>query len=176
MLLKHEYLNDVKDMIQRVPEDVFSRNGLNKENILANPAIVEGLWIQYQKGVEDYDLSVNESFCEALRDVLGLKESDCVIYSCPTREASNKGTLEATWKTQLSKDEASALYDSGWWKDKTPQEILDVQLFERRLIMPFCEFQKAVEDVLGENLATYAFADAGALQRMYTAAKAREVR
>lgn len=73
----------------------------------------------------------------------------------------------AVWKGQLSKEEASILYDSGWWRDKTPEQILAVQLFERRLIMPFFEFQRTVETFFGEDLTTCAFADAGTLQKMY---------
>jgi len=48
----------------------------------------------------------------------------------------------------LTEERAIALYNSGWWRGKTPADVVRFQLFERRLCMPFSEFHKAVEQVL----------------------------
>ena len=64
----------------------------------------------------------------------------------------------------MTKEEAIAMYDSGWWKDKTAKEIVAFQLYEDRLCLPFAEFQKAVESALGRSVWTHEFADRDGLK------------
>jgi hypothetical protein len=58
---------------------------------------------------------------------------------------------------QFTKEQAIALYDSEWWKGKDARAICDVQLFQRRLCMPFGEFHGAVETALGRPVWTHEF-------------------
>lgn len=58
----------------------------------------------------------------------------------------------------VGKERAIELYDSGWWKGKSPEEICDVQLFTAELCMPFGEFQKAMQEALGRPVWTHEFA------------------
>jgi hypothetical protein len=59
----------------------------------------------------------------------------------------------------LTKEEAIAKAQSGWWKGKTPQEIVSFQLYEDRLCMPFGEYHAAIEKALGRPVWTHEFAD-----------------
>jgi hypothetical protein len=58
----------------------------------------------------------------------------------------------------VSEQEAIALYDSQWWKTKTPREIAEFQLDEDRLCIPFDKFQEAMEKALGRPVWTHEFA------------------
>lgn len=57
----------------------------------------------------------------------------------------------------MTKDEAIAMCKSGWWKGKTPQEIVAFQLYEDRLCMDFSDFHAAVEKALGRPVYTHEF-------------------
>jgi hypothetical protein len=57
----------------------------------------------------------------------------------------------------LTRDQAVALSESGWWKSKTPQEIVTFQLFEERLCMPFADFHEAMESAVGRPIWTHEF-------------------
>jgi len=63
----------------------------------------------------------------------------------------------------LTKKEAIKKYKSGWWKDKTDEEIAEFQIHESRLCCPFDVFHKAVETWLGRPVWTHEFADSQAL-------------
>lgn len=71
----------------------------------------------------------------------------------------------------LKKDEAIRLSELKWWEERTPQEIVDFQLYEDRLCMPFHEFHGAVEAVLGRPVWTHEFAVKGRLTAEYAAVK-----
>ena len=58
----------------------------------------------------------------------------------------------------MTKEEAIAKAESGWWKTATPREIVAFQLYEDRLCMPFADYQQAVETVLGRGVWTHEFA------------------
>jgi hypothetical protein len=60
---------------------------------------------------------------------------------------------------QLTSEQAIALYDSGAWKKWTPQELAAFQMEQDCLAVPFGEFQKAMEIVLGRPVWTHEFAD-----------------
>jgi len=59
----------------------------------------------------------------------------------------------------MTKEEAVSLYNSGWWKDKTPEETAEFQLNEEKLCCPFEVFHEAVEKYLGRPVWTHEFAD-----------------
>ena len=63
----------------------------------------------------------------------------------------------------MTKKEAVAMFNSGWWKTKTPVEIAAFQLNEERLCLPFHEFHIAVEKALGRSVYKHEFADRDAL-------------
>lgn len=58
----------------------------------------------------------------------------------------------------MTKEQAVALAKSGWWKDKSHEEIAIFQLYEERLCMPFDVFQEAVEKLLKRPVFTHEFA------------------
>lgn len=57
----------------------------------------------------------------------------------------------------MTKEQAIALHDTGWWKNKTPEQIVRFQLFEPLLCMPFNDFHWAVEKALGRAIWTHEF-------------------
>lgn len=64
-------------------------------------------------------------------------------------------------KTHMSQEEAVKFAATQWWVGKTAAEILDVQLFEDRLVMPFELYHEAVEEVLGRPVQTIELAGTG---------------
>ena len=58
----------------------------------------------------------------------------------------------------ITRDQAVALGNSGWWEGKTAREIVGFQLFERLLCMPFSEFHEAVQGALCRSVFTHEFA------------------
>ena len=65
---------------------------------------------------------------------------------------------------ELTQEQAITLYETEWWKDVTDKEIVELQLFTKRLCMPFDIFQIAVGKVLGRPVWTHEFGTAGALK------------
>lgn len=74
------------------------------------------------------------------------------------------GSEEDVWV--ITKDQAIALADSGWWKDRTDEDLVSFQLFEDRLCMPFSEFHRAVEKCLSRPVWTHEFAGKAGQQRL----------
>jgi hypothetical protein len=60
-----------------------------------------------------------------------------------------KKLLSEAKSRQLNESEAMALYESGWWGDKTDKEIVRVQGQQERPCMPVGKFHAACESVLG---------------------------
>jgi hypothetical protein len=58
----------------------------------------------------------------------------------------------------MTEEQAKSLFNSSWWKDRTPEDLVSFQLFEDRLCMPFSEFHKAIEKCLGRPVWTHEFA------------------
>lgn len=59
--------------------------------------------------------------------------------------------------TELSKEQALELYDSGFWHEMTPVQIAEFQFFTKRLCMPFAVFHKAMEVALDRSVWTHEF-------------------
>lgn len=58
----------------------------------------------------------------------------------------------------MTKQEAIRLAESGWWKDRSAEDIVSFQLFEEKLCMDFGDFHQAVEKALGRPVWTHEFA------------------
>lgn len=71
------------------------------------------------------------------------------------------------------RDWAIALAESGWWRKKTPREIVAFQLFEDLLCMSFGDYHRAVEIVLGRPVWTHEFAYGDRLRAEFLGRKRR---
>lgn len=70
----------------------------------------------------------------------------------------------------MTTEQAIAFSDSGWWKDKTAEQITALQLYETRLCMPkFSMFHEAVEKALERPVFTHEFANHGPLEKEFEA-------
>jgi len=69
--------------------------------------------------------------------------------------------------SNLTREEAITKNNSKWWLNKSAKEIVDFQLYEDRLCMPFDEFHKAMEFALNRPVFTHEFADAKTLKEEY---------
>ena len=76
MIMRQEYLDDLKDYIRDMPEDLFACNSLelSKESILGDKDLMMRLWICYQKSVEEYDCEPGYAFRDTMHEVLGIPE------------------------------------------------------------------------------------------------------
>lgn len=73
------------------------------------------------------------------------------------------------WEAPMTREEAILLAATEWWKGRTAQEIVDVQLFLDRSVMPFDLYHEALEEVLQRPIQTLEFTKDGVkrLQREY---------
>ena len=67
----------------------------------------------------------------------------------------------------MTREEAIALAETGWWKTASDQAIVGFQLFEEKLCMDFGDFHAAVERVLGRPVYTHEFGIFGNLRREF---------
>lgn len=67
----------------------------------------------------------------------------------------------------MTRKQAVALYESGWWEGRTPEDLVSFQLFEDRLCMPFTVFHEAMEKALGRPVWTHEFAFRDGLQKEF---------
>ncbi len=66
---------------------------------------------------------------------------------------------DPTWsENQLTKEEAIAMYEGNEWKQWNDEKKFSFQMLQHRLCMPFGEFLKAAEIVLGRPVFTHEFA------------------
>lgn len=61
-------------------------------------------------------------------------------------------------QTQLTHEQAVAFYDSGAWADMTARQLVDLQMQNEYLCIPFSLFHKSMEEVLGRPVWTHEFA------------------
>jgi hypothetical protein len=66
-------------------------------------------------------------------------------------------------KSDLTKDEAISLAESGWWKYMDLAEAADLQLRQDKLCMDFSTFHQGMELLLGRSVWTHEFADSKSL-------------
>jgi len=62
-----------------------------------------------------------------------------------------------TTKNYIGKENAIALYNTEWWKEKSYREIAEFQLSTAELSCPFDVFHEAVEKSLGRPVFTHEF-------------------
>lgn len=62
-------------------------------------------------------------------------------------------------KVQLTKEQAIELYKSKEWEKWTPEQIVNFQLFQKRLCMDFPHFKKAMATVLNREIFTHEFSN-----------------
>ena len=67
----------------------------------------------------------------------------------------------------MNQEEAIAKSETGWWETATDKEIVDFQLYEPRLCMPFDKFHEALTKVLGRDVWTHELADNASLIAEY---------
>lgn len=68
----------------------------------------------------------------------------------------------------MTKEQAIKFCESEWWKDKTPEEITALQLYEHSLCLPnFDLFQKVVERALGHPVFTHSFRNIDQLRKEF---------
>lgn len=72
MILKMEYRTDLVDFIRETPKEVFDQVNRSKTNILNDGDVMESLWVNYQKSVEEYGVDPEYAFRDALHEVLGI--------------------------------------------------------------------------------------------------------
>jgi hypothetical protein len=74
----------------------------------------------------------------------------------------------------MTKEEAIAKAASRWYEGKSPQEIVEFQLYEDRLCMPLQLYQEAVEKVLGRPVYTIEYGMPERLIAEYEAIKSAD--
>lgn len=59
---------------------------------------------------------------------------------------------------QLTKDQAVKIYESGIWKEMSAREIVEMQLPQKKLCVPFPLFKESLSKVLGRPVYTHELA------------------
>lgn len=72
---------------------------------------------------------------------------------------------------QLTKEEAIAFAENKGYEDMTAKQIVDLQLFQERLCLPFDLFHDSLEIMLGRSVFTHEFAFPEALKKEYLGEK-----
>ena len=67
---------------------------------------------------------------------------------------------------QLTKEQAIAIYEGKEWQNWTDEQIVQLQLYQDFLCVPFGRFHAAVEKVLGRPVWTHEFAGDTGRQRL----------
>ena len=86
---------------------------------------------------------------------------------------AEKGSVEKTIDAQLTQEQAIAFAKSDVWKSFTYEQIVALQLFQRRLCVPFDVFHEAIEKVLGRPVWTHEFASPELLKLEYLGIRAK---
>lgn len=69
-----------------------------------------------------------------------------------------KASLTPEWMdTQFTEEQATAIYESGVWKEWTDEQVVRFQLFQQLMCLPFIHFVKAIERFFNYPVATTAF-------------------
>lgn len=71
MIMRKEYLDDVKEHVMNMPDEEFTKRGITRASVLENKDTMESLWVVYQKDVEDYDCDADFALQDAVAEVLG---------------------------------------------------------------------------------------------------------
>lgn len=69
-----------------------------------------------------------------------------------------KASLTPEWMdTQFTEEQATAIYESGVWKEWTDEQIIRFQLFQQLVCVSSLSFTKAIESIFGYLVATTTF-------------------
>lgn len=71
MILTQYYLDDLKEHLENTPPDVFAKKNTSLTEILANKDLLNALWANYQKCIEDYNLTPEEAYEDTLETCFG---------------------------------------------------------------------------------------------------------
>jgi hypothetical protein len=74
----------------------------------------------------------------------------------------------------MNREEALVKVNTKWWEERTDKEIVDFQLYEDRLCLPFSIFHASIEKVLNRSVWTHEFADMKGLQAEYEGKRSPE--
>ncbi len=72
---------------------------------------------------------------------------------------------------QLTEEQAIKFYDSKEWQNWDNEQIVRLQLFQKKLCVNWSSFHEAMEDVLGRPVFTHEFAFADRLKQEYLGGK-----
>lgn len=72
MILNPSYKSDLMDGIRELPDDVFAKHGVDKTALLGDEDLLNNLWGQYQKSIEDYDVDADYALKDALHETLSI--------------------------------------------------------------------------------------------------------
>lgn len=76
MIMKYEYLDELKEHIKDTPDVAFQNNGMSKDAVLSDKDTMERLWAEYQKDVEEYEMSPTDAYIDALHCILNIELVD----------------------------------------------------------------------------------------------------
>lgn len=72
---------------------------------------------------------------------------------------------------QLNKEESLKFFESDIWKNWTPKQIVELQLFQKRVCVPWGLFRESIEKVLERPVYTHEFAFAENLKKEFIGEK-----
>lgn len=72
---------------------------------------------------------------------------------------------------QLNKEESKNFFESDIWKNWTPKQIVELQLFQDRVCVPWGLFTELIEKVLKRPVYTHEFGDAESLRKEFLGEK-----
>lgn len=71
MILQEQYYEDLLDCINSTPDTVFWRGFVNKQTLLKNKELLDRLWAEYQKMIEN-GVDENYAYAFTLEEVLDI--------------------------------------------------------------------------------------------------------
>lgn len=72
MLLFQSFRDDLIDHIKNTPDDIFFFLKTSRAAILGDSGVLDYMWGLYQKNIEDYGLSAEDSYRDVLANVFGI--------------------------------------------------------------------------------------------------------
>ena len=73
MILDSSYAFDIKERICNAEPEVLAEIGKTSDEILDNEDLIRYLWIVYQKDIEEYGLSEEDAYKDALNSAFGIE-------------------------------------------------------------------------------------------------------
>lgn len=73
MIMYGEYLDDIIEMLEDMPESILAESNYTKKSIAKDDIKLMGLWKYYQEGVSEYHKEPKEAFKDAMWCVFGIQ-------------------------------------------------------------------------------------------------------